>query len=92
MRATTQKLRKFKEEVKKIKNKAGSTTDRDTDVSRKIKEAFQERMDDDLDVKGAFDKMSALVSSMDIRNLSSNAASGIIAALKEIDEVLQVIV
>jgi cysteinyl-tRNA synthetase len=91
MRATTEKLRRFKEQVKKIKNKAGSTTETNTDVSRKIKEAFQERMDDDLDVKGAFDSVSALISGMDIRNLTLNETSGVTKALKEVDEVLQVI-
>jgi cysteinyl-tRNA synthetase len=91
MRATTEKLRKFKEQVKKIKDRAGQSTDTDTEVARKINEAFQDRMDDDLDVKGAFDNMVALVHSMDIRNLPSTEALGVIKALKEVDEVLQVI-
>ncbi len=91
MRATTEKLRKFKEEVKKIENKAGSTTDKDTEQARRIKEAFQERMDDDLDVEGAFDAVSALVAGVDIKALTPGAASGIVRALREIDEVLQVI-
>jgi len=88
MHSTTEKLRRFKEQVKKIRNRAGSTTDTDTDIARKIKEAFRERMDDDLDVKGAFDTITDLVSGMDARNLSPNTASGIVRALREIDEVL----
>jgi hypothetical protein len=48
-------------------------------------------MDDDLDVKGAFDTVTDLVSSMDGRNLIPSTASGIMKALKEVDEVLQVI-
>ena len=91
MRTVTERLRKFKEQVKKIKNRAGSPKDADTEAARKIKEAFQERMDDDLDVKGAFDNVAAVVSSMDIRNLTPVTASGIIKALKELNEVLQVI-
>ena len=91
MRRTTEKLRRFKEEVKRIKGRAGSTTDTDTEQARKIKEAFQERMDDDLDVKGAFDSVSALVSGVAIKDLTPRAASGIIRVLREIDEVLQVI-
>jgi cysteinyl-tRNA synthetase len=55
------------------------------------KEAFQERMDDDLDVKGAFDTVGDLVSRIDIRNLTSKEASGVITALRDIDEVLQVV-
>jgi len=91
MRATAEKLRRFKEQVKKIKRRAGSTTDTDTEQARKIKEVFQERMDDDLDVKGAFDNVIDLISGMDGRNLIPSTASGIMKALKKIDEVLQVI-
>jgi cysteinyl-tRNA synthetase len=91
MRSTTEKLRRFKEQVKRIKGKAGSTTDADTDVARKINDAFRERMDDDLDVKGAFDNVSDLVSGMDMRDLPPTTASGIITALGDIDGVLQVI-
>jgi cysteinyl-tRNA synthetase len=91
MRVTTERLRRFKEQVKKIKGRTDSTTDTDTDVTRKIKDAFRERMDDDLDVKGAFDKVSAVVSDLDLKELAPCMASGIIMALREIDEVLQVI-
>jgi cysteinyl-tRNA synthetase len=91
MRTTTEKLQKFKEQVKKIKKKTSSTTETDTEQTRKIKESFQERMDDDLDVKGAFDAVSALVSNVDIKNITPNEDSGIIKALRRIDEVLQVI-
>lgn len=91
MRSTTEKLRSFKEQVKRIKDRAGSTTDADTEVARKIKEAFQERMDDDLDVRGAFDNVVDFVSSMDVRNLPPDEASGVTKTLKEVDEVLQVV-
>jgi cysteinyl-tRNA synthetase len=91
MRSTTEKLRRFKEQVKRIKGKAGSTTDADTEQARKINDAFRERMDDDLDVKGAFDTVSDLVSGMDMRDFPPTTASGIITALGDIDGVLQVI-
>jgi len=91
MRLTTAKLRRFKEQVKRIKGRAGSTTDAGTEQARNIKEAFQERMDDDLDVKGAFDNVNALVSGLDSSNLTPKAASGVTKALKEVDEVLQVL-
>jgi cysteinyl-tRNA synthetase len=91
MQSVTERLRKFKEQVKKIEDKASHFTDADTEAARKITEAFCERMDDDLDVKGAFDNVAASVNGMDIRNLTPNGASGIIKALKEVDEVLQVI-
>ena len=61
------------------------------EMSRKIKEVFEERMDDDLDVKGAFDNIVVVVNSMDVKNLTPNTASGVITALNDIDEVFQVI-
>jgi hypothetical protein len=47
-------------------------------------------MDDDLDVKGALDAVSALVAGVNIKDVTPGAASGIIKALEEIDEVMQV--
>jgi cysteinyl-tRNA synthetase len=91
MQSVTERLKKFKEQVKKIEDRAGSTTDADTETARKINEAFQERMDNDLDVKGAFDAVSDLVSRIDIRNLTPTDASGVNKVLKEVDKVLQVI-
>jgi len=77
--------------VKQIKGRAGQFTDADTEAARRIKEAFQERMDDDLDVKGAFDNVVAVLSGIDIRKLTPDEASGVIKTLKELDKVLQVI-
>jgi cysteinyl-tRNA synthetase len=91
MQSVTERLRRFKEQVKRIKGKAGPAAAADTEQARKIQEAFRERMDDDLDVKGAFDSVSALVSGVDVRNLSPAEAAGVTKALKEVDEVLQVI-
>jgi cysteinyl-tRNA synthetase len=91
MQSVTERLRRFKEQAKKIKDRAGSTTDADMEMSRKIKEVFEERMDDDLDVKGAFDNIVVVVNSMDVKNLTPNTASGVITALNDIDEVFQVI-
>jgi cysteinyl-tRNA synthetase len=91
IRTTTEKLRRFKERVKKIKNKTGSTTDTDTEQARKIKEVFQVRMDDDLDVKGSFDRVNAVVAGVDMKNTTPREAAGVVKALRKIDEVLQVI-
>jgi cysteinyl-tRNA synthetase len=88
-----EKLRRFKEQVKRIKDKAGATTETDADAeaARKINNAFRERMDDDLDVNEAFDSVVAVVNNLDMRNLSPSTAAGVIKALKEVDAVLQVI-
>jgi cysteinyl-tRNA synthetase len=91
MQSVTERLRKFKEQVKRIQGRVGSTTDADTEAARKIKEVFQERMDDDLDVKGAFDNVFDFVSGIDIQNVTPDEASGVIKTLKKVDEVMQVI-
>ena len=91
IQSVTERLRRFKERVKKIEDRADHTTETDTEPAQKIKEAFEERMDDDFDVKGAFDNVEVLVSGIDFRNLTPNEASRITKALMEIDEVLRVI-
>lgn len=91
MQSVTERLRKFKEQVKRIEGRAEPATDADTEMTRKIKDAFEERMDDDLDVKGAVDNVAALVNGMDAQNLTPDEASGVIKDLKEVDEVMQVI-
>jgi cysteinyl-tRNA synthetase len=91
MQSVTEKLREFRERVKKIEDRAGHSTDTDTEVARKTNEAFQERMDDDLDVKGAFDNVAAMISKINPSNLNPSTASGVIKTLRKIDEVLQLI-
>ncbi len=91
MRSDAERLRRFKEQVERIKGRAGPTTDADTETTRKITEAFRERMDDDLDVKGAFDNVADIVSEIGLRNLNPGVVAGIIKALREIDEVFRVI-
>ena len=60
-------------------------------LPKKARTSRVERMDDDLDVKGAFDNVVALINGMDMGNLTPKIASGITKALKEVDEVLQLI-
>ena len=58
--------------------------------SQVIRDAFKQRMDDDLDVRGTFANVSA-VFVMVMRILIPNEASGVAKALKEVDEALHVI-
>jgi hypothetical protein len=48
-------------------------------------------MDNDLDVKRAFDEVFSAVMRMDISRAGAGEAAAILQALKEIDQVLQVI-
>ena len=84
-------LKKFKGHVLKIKGRASSSKAKDSAISEKILKVFSEHMDKDLSVRDAFDGVHSIVSGTDIHSLTQAKASGIIRALKKIDEVLQVI-
>ena len=93
MRLAADRLNAFKKRVETLKGRAGRNSDTPVDESTlaKIKELFTGRMDDDLDVKGAFDALYDLFATMNIEDLTPSAASGYLKALQEIDQVLQVL-
>ena len=91
MRSATDKLRAFREMVNEVKGRADREADLDGVVTRRIKGIFSERMDDDLDLRGAFDGLYGVFSELDREDLKSVEASAIVKALREIDGVLRVI-
>ena len=91
MNSTVSVLRDFKNKIRAIRRKAG-TSPADTTMAEKVREIFIREMDNDLDTKTAFDRLCDLLSSTDIDRLGPQEASGIIAAIKEIDKVLRVII
>jgi monomeric isocitrate dehydrogenase len=84
-------LREFKGFVRAITRRASSSAPKDSAVSGKILKVFSEHMDTDLNVKEAFDGVHSIVAGTDVNSLTQPEASGIIRALKKVDEVLQVI-
>jgi cysteinyl-tRNA synthetase len=91
MRSAADKLRAFREMVNEVKGRADREADLGGEVTRRIKGIFSERMDDDLDVRGAFDGLYGVLSELDREDLKSVEASAIVKALREIDDVLRVI-
>ena len=93
MRLVADKLKTFKEKVKTLEKKArqSGTGKMDESVGRKVREIFTARMDDDLNVKGAFDGLYDLLLNMDTKSVAPSAASGCLKALEKIDQVLQVL-
>lgn len=91
MRSAVGKLRNFKETVHKIAEKHLHSGDPDGRAAQQIKETFAERMDDDLDVRGAFDGLDAVLSRLEPQKLDGSKTSGILMALREIDGVLNVV-
>ena len=84
-------LKEFKGHVLAIKKRASSSAPKDSSISEKILKVFSEHMDNDLSVKDALDGVRYIISGPGINSLTQSEASGIIRALKKIDEVLQVI-
>jgi len=91
MRSAADKLRAFREMVNEAKGRADWEADLDGEVTRRIKGIFSERMDDDLDVKGAFDGLYGVLAELELGDLNPAEASAIMKALKEIDGVLRVL-
>jgi cysteinyl-tRNA synthetase len=89
MRRAAEKLRAFRKMVNAIEKRADREGELDGEVTRRIKGIFSERMDDDLDVKGAFDGLYGALA--ELEDLKPVEASAIMRALREIDGVLRVI-
>jgi cysteinyl-tRNA synthetase len=88
---TSAKLSKLKEKMRALQAVADKDTEIDGASLKKLKGIFAEKMDNDLDVQGAFDGVLGFLSEVDVRHLTPGAASGIVQAVKDMDEVLQVI-
>ena len=91
MRSAVGKLREFKEMVYRIEQRGSQQKDHGVGGDKRIKEAFREKMDDDLDVRGAFDGVHGILSQLELQKLGADEAEGISRSLREIDEVLRVI-
>ncbi len=86
-----EKLRKFRQMVNEIESRADRQAELEGELARRIEGIFSERMDDDLDVKGAFDGLHGALAELEFGDLKPAEASGIVNALREIDGVLRVI-
>ena len=91
MKSTVNRLRELKRRVDALAAKAALKTTRESVYSTEIKKVFSDYMDDDLDVKQAFDGLSKILSSKDLSIITRSEAKGILKALRGADEVLQVI-
>ncbi len=91
MRSAVDKLRKFRQMVRNIGKKAGQSAYLDGNVVQGLKQTFVEKMENDLDVRGAFDGLYEALSEIEVKTLECTEACGIINTLQEIDRVLKVI-
>jgi cysteinyl-tRNA synthetase len=91
IQSAAEKLKSFRKKVREIEEFADPLAEADGESVERVKTIFAARMDDDLNVKKAFDELNRFFSKVDVRELKSSEASGLIRALKEIDNVLRVI-
>ncbi len=85
------KLRTFRKMVNEIEGRAHEKVETGGQAAKRIKGIFAEKMDDDLDVRGAFDGLYGVLSELELTELKPSEASGIMTTLREIDGVLRVI-
>ena len=91
MTKTTDRLRTFKGMIRKINAKASSKAVFCGEIARSLRNTFTRQMDNDLNLKWAFDGLYRIVSGIQMEELKPVEASGIIKTLQEIDSVLKVI-
>ena len=91
MLSAVDKLRKFTGMLHNIGKKADRSAYLGGMIAQRLKQTFAEKMEDDLDVKGAFDGLYELLSGINVRTLEHTEASAIINTLREIDRVLNVV-
>ena len=91
MRAAADRLQRFRDTVLRIKAKADQSDHADGALGEKLTEIFMGHMDDDLNVKGAFDGLSKEIAKVNPSDVNPAQASGIVIHLERIDSVLRVI-
>jgi len=91
MRETAARLRNLKQLVRLIRIKSGQKHSGTSRYITKLKGAFVMNMNKDLNVREAFGGLHKTLSNINIDKLYPGDAAGIIADLKEIDKVFQVI-
>jgi cysteinyl-tRNA synthetase len=90
MSSASAMLKRFKGMVHRIEKKTQGKVP-DAGMGQRLKKAFEEKMNNDLDVRAGFNALHEELSAIDTEKLKPGEASGIINALWEIDGVLKVI-
>jgi cysteinyl-tRNA synthetase len=91
MKLAAEKLRRLHAQVREIERRVKGPAPLEDDRSRGIRKAFRDHMDQDLEVRSAFDSLFHELEAANPGNLKPAAAAAMIAVLREIDRVLNVI-
>lgn len=84
------KLRSLKRIITAIREKAALSAERECGFAAQLRDLFSENMDNDLQVNKAINTLYLTLATMNIAALNGRDAAAIVKALKEADEVLQV--
>jgi cysteinyl-tRNA synthetase len=90
MQAAVTKLRSFNKLVAEIGKRAGAASPAVSRMSLELRKVFTEHMDNDLDVKNAYDALWMVLNKVDLASLTSTHAAGIIRTIKRADETFKV--
>jgi cysteinyl-tRNA synthetase len=91
MAFTSGKLKEFRKRVNVIAKTAAKGKHVDGVEGAKLRRLFSQKMDNDLDVRGAFDGLNRLLSEIATREPDPGEARAIVLALRDIDRVFNVI-
>lgn len=92
MEKSVNRLRTVRDRIGEISRKAGTETESEEITSRRIETAFVEHMDNDLDVKRAFDGVASILDGISPERLRAEEAAAIMTTIHKIDFVLQVLI
>ena len=91
MKSAAEKLRRLHVQVREIERRAKGSAPLEDDRTQGIRKAFRSHMDHDLEVRHAFDSLFRELEAVNPGDLKPVAAAAVIAVLREIDRVLNVI-
>lgn len=91
MKSVAEKLQTLRKRVAAIKKRAGAARPAEPRISADLRNAFVSAMDNDMQVKEAFDSIHRIVDVIDVKTVAPSHAAGVIRTLENIDEVLRVI-
>lgn len=91
MQLASEKLRKLKKTVVMLENRTALRATPCGETTEDLRKAFADGMDNDLDVRSAFDGIYGVLVKTKPGTLAPGEASAALRTLKKIDEVLQVI-
>ncbi len=92
MEKSASRLRTIRDRIGEISGKADAETEPEEIRSRRIETAFVEHMDNDLDVKRAFDGIASILDGISPNRLRAEEAAAVMATIRKIDCVLQVLI